>query len=201
MRVLYEPLSPGGIRKLPLEEAHGKVQDLYRLKPDRRFLFAIAELNHFASGKKSDQLLLEFRENRWEISSGGEVLGVLPEFANYSDAIALLAERAKRLAQPGERGSLGSDPAVLDAIRKEIEQFLAPHLERGLRMLDERWALAGQDPDFIDLAARAFVWLSLQSPDRLEVADQLPGRAWRYSLSLNLAAEEQELGTTHCWPL
>jgi len=165
------------LRKVPLDGALEGLDALYRLKPDRRFLIAIAEVERLLAGASSVRIRLDFRSGQWEIYSGGQSVGRLPEIPSFSDACVLLSDWSQRQrlrrAVPGSRPS---DEAIA-RIRAGVEQFLAPRLIDSLGLIDHEWRAGHWDSESLSLAGHALVLLNLQEPDRLDMADLVSGRA------------------------
>src|SRR5262245_18131236 len=86
---------------VPPPNLPGYVKDLYRLRPDRRFLYAAAELARLTqSGPHSGKLEIRFEGDHSSLSLDGSQLGDLPEYPDFADAKKLLLSRVPRLETP-----------------------------------------------------------------------------------------------------
>jgi tetratricopeptide (TPR) repeat protein len=166
---------------VPLADAPGLLNDIYRLQPDRRFLLAVAEVHRLFDGKREKTVRVAFSEGQWAIQSDGESVGSVPDLATYPDMTRALSEWAARL---NARSAWKAAAPLPDADRVRIEgmlgEFLAPKPIEALGEIDRLWSMGLRDPALVGFAGRAFVRLSLQSLDRVQMADRLPGRAMAF---------------------
>ena len=174
LKIVTDRVSLADLERLPLDEAVRRRPDVYRLRPDRRFLIALGELELLVSRKPQASLHLAWRDGAWHIDSVGVPLGTVPEMATYADWRSVLEKRARTLVGVGAPAS--SNPP--DTIRAHAEAFEAARQIQALKSVDAQWPAAGlPNPELISLAAQAAVALSVQSLDTLEIADLVPARA------------------------
>lgn len=138
------------------------VRDRYRLRPDRRFLAALALVARPAEGEAPLVQALH-QEGRWKILVGGEEAGLLAEFPDFEEATELLARRVSPAADPIPAAAPIA-PAVAGAIEAVDPEALAAALGAP------------------DLGRRSFTvglaWLATLTTDSLEQADPLLAAAW-----------------------
>ncbi len=77
----------------------GLVRQRYRLRPDRRLLLAVAEIQRLRTGVAPAPVEAELQDGRWRILSGSDEVGVLSEFPTFEEATGLLASWAGRWPQ------------------------------------------------------------------------------------------------------
>jgi hypothetical protein len=178
------------LAKEPLDKARRGLDDLYRLQPDRRFLIAVGETQRLLTGASAVHLRVEFQDAQWEIHSGAQSVGSVPETPDPSDLFRLLSAWDRAL-WPRTGLPSTTDPKELASIRAECDEFEVSHVIKALERIDRLWKPAAPDRELVALAGHAFVQLSVQSEDRLEMADGLRGRALAFlTLSESLGAPE-----------
>ncbi|HYO64865.1 MAG TPA: hypothetical protein VEU33_02180, partial [Archangium sp.] len=72
-------------------------EQAYRLTPDARLTRALALLEHLLTGKPAPKVEARFQEGQWHLLSNGTEVGSLPEFPDFTHALALLEARARQL--------------------------------------------------------------------------------------------------------
>ncbi|MEP6995283.1 MAG: hypothetical protein ABI968_12225, partial [Acidobacteriota bacterium] len=174
MRILERRPTLGDVRKAPLAEARGKLDDLYRLRPDRRFMAAVAATKRILRGGERASIQLSFNAGTWSIACDGQAVGNLPEFPSYADALTLLRAWATSLKPPGQAASDAAAPSTIDG---EIDQFSRPHLAAALAAVDRGWNRSAPDARLAHSAGRALTLLMFQSFDSLELTNDIAGQA------------------------
>jgi len=153
------------------ERLPAHVEDLYRIRPDRRFLYAAAELERLtAGGPRRGTLAIRFDEGRWRLSLDGASLGDLPEFPDFAEAKNLLLSRVPRLEGRAAGTELGP------AARAALENGIPAEIFSVLGRLNNAWKPPG-DPALAEAGLRGLLWLSLQTYDQLELGDPILGKA------------------------
>ena len=176
LKIVTERVSLADLERMPLDVAVRARRDVFRLRPDRRFLIALGELELLVTRKANANLNVSWTGDVWRIDSAGTAIGEVPELASYADLRRVLAERARSLASASAVAVRGD--ASLDAIRADAESFEAGREIRALVAAGERWPASGlPNSELASLAAEAAVALSVQSLDTLEIADLLRARA------------------------
>ena len=146
----------------------------YRLRPDRRFLQAFAEVDHLLSHEPVAPVDAEWHDG-WRLTYRGESIGTLPEFPDFRDAIDLLNDWTRRVAARHPlplRPPGGADRAV----SAQIEQFGPSSLRSGLRAIDARWSHGALTAPLLLAGARGLVYLAVQTVDHVELSDPLVAR-------------------------
>ncbi len=168
---LVDPPAASVMGVLP-ENLPAYVQSLYRLRPDRRFLYAAAELARLTEGGgRSGTLSLRFEGNRWRLSLDGSTSGDLPEYPDFADAKKLLLAHVPRLAKLSD----GIELSVAD--RVALEDGSPADLFPVLARLNAAWNDSPGDPAVAEAALRGLLWLALQTHDELELTDPILGKA------------------------
>ena len=163
------------------------------LKPDRRILFAVAEVEGLLTGADSGEVHAEFNAGGWQVRYSGQRVGSLPEIPDFDEALAFLEtwtlERARQ-EQVRLPGSI--DQAELAPIQADVADFHAMKVASGLARLDELWRESGGDTRLLAPAARGLTYLSFQAVNRLENGDPLAARALA-ALALARALGDEDL--------
>jgi len=173
------------------------IERLYRLKPDRRLLYAIAETRRILGGPDIPEVTYRFLNGSWSIRLGETEVGPLPEIPTYADARKLLASWAEReWKRAGRSGAAGPAPGDVAALAGPLGEGGPEDVLKSLQSIDGLWKASPRNPRLVREAARGFAWLGVQTLDDLDLADPLLGKAWAL-LSLaqhvepkGLAAEE-----------
>jgi hypothetical protein len=184
-------LRPDPVSKIPVAELRDYVRTSYRLVPDRRVLFAIGEVQRLSSGKPAPEVTLDFENERWSIRCGARLVGSLPMYPSFSESLVLLTSWAKQSA--ADLGAVkGSRGKALSRAESRVAEFFAPALLDLLIDVDHAWGPSSRSVETIETAARALVFLKLQTFDRLDMADPLSARALAI-MALAKAAGSQKL--------
>lgn len=153
--------------------------EAYRLRPDRRFLWAVADVHLFLTGQERREVVVTFREGLWHVRYRGGDVGAVPEFPDFGDFVRLLTDWVGRLdaARPLGLAADGGAASRLAEVDRALDRFLAPHAMAALGRLEELWRAGSRDPGLLPRATRALTLLTLQGLDAAEVGDALPARA------------------------
>lgn len=187
----------GGLLDVDPAKLPEYIERLYRLKPDRRLLYAVAETRRILGGPVVPEVTYRFLNGSWSIRLGETEVGTLPEIPTYADARKLLASWAEReWRRAGRSGAAGPAPGDVAALAGPLGAGGPEDVLKSLRSLDALWKASPGNPRLVREAARGFAWLGVQTLDDLDLADPLLGKAWAL-LSLaqhvepkGLAAEE-----------
>ena len=178
MTIVTDRPSLDDLAKLPPDQARRVRLAIYRLRPDRRALIALGELERLVRGESAVRLHLTWVGDSWRIESREGLVATAAEVASYADLRRLLTERARTLlsaASPSKSDTSGRIDR--SGMRKACDGFEADGVIESLRKLEARPRGSVPDGDSAALEARAFVLLSVQSLDTLEMADLLRARA------------------------
>ena len=152
------------------------VQGAYRLKPDRRFLLAIAEIDCLMSHEAFGELRVTYGDGKWTIHYRDELVGDLPEVPDYPDAAGLLEGWIEQLAQRYPLEFRASQPKDIEAIRDRLNEFEVVSVAEALVEVEKRWGNSRRGQELLALASSGLVRMTLQSLDWLEF-DRLPAKA------------------------
>jgi hypothetical protein len=153
-------------------EAENIIAATYRVRPDRRFLLAVADIQELKSGRRVP-VRLDFSGRRWQIQCGDRNVGELPEIPDFSDGLQLLTAWAATLPSP--TGSQTISAATLQSMDSEVAAFGAPSLFRAMQRIKVR--NASPDLPALRTLSRAMTLLNLQVIDRMGLADPVRARA------------------------
>ena len=181
LTIRLENPPPASVMDVKPENLPAYVASLYRIRPDRRFLYAVAELTRLtAGGLRRGVMAIRFEEGRWHLTLDGSPIGDLPEFPSFADARSLLLAQVR--AQTGSKRAAAAkgtpaaasltvaDTSALDSGPPEA---LLPVLAR----LNAGWTASPGDPALTEASVRGLLWLALQTFDQLELSDPILGKA------------------------
>jgi tetratricopeptide (TPR) repeat protein len=173
----------------------GHLKSLYRLRPDRRFLYAAAELDRLLQGSpRQGTMAVRFQDPSWVVELDASPIGSLPSLPTFADAKKFLASRIP----PGKISSHSvasvsqatSSPDVFDSA--EGRDLLA-----ALARLNTGWTASPGDPAIAEQGLRGLLWLALQSYDELERSDPILGKAMAL-LTIAQAGRPDALSREEC---
>src|SRR5262249_6380052 len=81
------------------EKWREKLVEIYRLKPDHRFLIAVGDLHSVLSGEPAKEASATFESGSWSIRYDQQTIGTLPELPDFPDYFNLLVGWAKTEGQ------------------------------------------------------------------------------------------------------
>lgn len=178
MRLDPGPRPPASMLAVKPAELPAHYRSLYRIKPDRRILYAFAEIDRLLAGRHVPSILsVRFEEGRWRLLLGQEDVGTLPEIPTWSDAHRLLVEwtalrRKRTTVVPSE-----SPVPELGALQGDLGQGTPAKVLAALRTLNALAAERPLHPQLVRAAAHGTVWLTLQTYDYVRQSDPLMGHA------------------------
>lgn len=169
---------PTSVLEVPPKKMRQALVDAYRLRPDKRVLFAIARIHHFLSGQEMEHATVEYQDERWQIRYRNTGVGSLPEFPGFSDLLGLLSRWVKLLNQQYPlKFDVAETSLSQTEIERQLDRFLAPHAAAALRHTEHEWNKGSRSPTLLRSATRALVFLNVQALDSLNVAETLPANA------------------------
>jgi hypothetical protein len=80
---------------VPPDKMRAALSESYRLRPDKRFLHAVAEIHHLLTGQERAAVTVEFKDGIWLVRYGDTQVGALPEFPDFSHSLSMLELWAK----------------------------------------------------------------------------------------------------------
>ena len=178
MRLDPGPAPPESLLEVPRTELPALYRSRYRIKPDRRYLYAFAEVDRIASGRsKPATLFLSFADDRWTLRLESEEIGTLPEIPTASEAERLLeAWTESRLKKHAPKIVAGTHPD-LPALELALTETSAEQVFVAFQKLGALSAGSELDPGLLRAATRGVVWLAAQTNDTLQLSDPLYGHA------------------------
>lgn len=167
-------------------------RSLYLVKPDRRLLYAFAEIDRILGSRHMPATLtVRFENGGWRLALDKQEIGTLSEIPTFSEVRRLLSDwTGKCLARFGTRPDAApiSDLAPLE---QDLTQGSTSRVIAALRALNGLAAQHPFHPQLLAAAARGTIWLTLQTRDELELSDPLAGHA----LALLVLAQSLDPGS------
>jgi hypothetical protein len=156
-----------------------KLNDTYRLKPDQRFINAIAKIHVFLTGKPEQPVTIEFTHDHWQLSYQQTVVGQLPEYPDFPDLLQLLITWTQQLEEtsPIKFVNIPVPLETKEFVEAQLSQFWASHLITATHRLNTLWTTGTHTVDLLPYATQALIGLVLQQHDELAAAEQLPTQA------------------------
>jgi len=132
------------------------VEARLRLRPDRRFLIALADVHELATGKRVSPEIA-FDGGRWKITAAGRDLGSLPEIPTFADGLELLTRLARTLGAKGVTAADAATVARINLVALDELGLADPLRARGLALLAIARASGATNTDAsARMLARAF---------------------------------------------
>lgn len=165
------------VTEVPPSQMRQSLEDLYRPKPDRRFLSAIGEIHEFFTGQSSEIPELEFKNNQWQVRYLDESVGALSPYPDFPEYLNLLKQWVKHLNQKHPIPLLeGGQDKKLEA-DIQLDKFYHPYIAEVARNMNAMWSEGDRYPWVLHAAVRSMVLLAFQNLDRMEIGDLIPGTA------------------------
>ena len=175
--IAFTDPEPPSILDVPAARMPETLKQHYVVRPDRRFLGAVAEMHRLVSGNPADTVRVSRQGEHWIIAYAGERVGDLPDLPGFEDASALLQGWAERLVQRYPLDTAGGPSGrERDTVAALLARLNAPQLGAALRVVDAGWR-RGRHPGWLPLAASGLVLLAIQLPKEDVVGDPLVARA------------------------
>ncbi|MCI0415490.1 hypothetical protein L0222_22175 [bacterium] len=167
---MRNPIYDSPVLQVPAAQMREEFLKAYRLKPDRRALMALAEIDYLITGKNKKPTEARFVQGRWKILYDDKKVAEIPEFPDFKDLLKILQKQAEALVAKYEHTEARSVP-------KPQAAFLVPQAIESLRNTNQKWKRKTLDVQTLSEASRSLTALTLQSLDRLEIADIVSARA------------------------
>jgi tetratricopeptide (TPR) repeat protein len=157
-----------------LTEAREIMKATYRIRPDRRFVNAAADVLEINGHGPISGVETDFDGGRWHVAVAGREAITLPELATFQSALAELTRWASQ-QQPAKTATV--TPEVLAAVDSDLQRFYPRFAFSALRRLEG--AAGGQTLTGTGLsrAAHAATLLAVQAVDEFGISDVLQQRA------------------------
>ncbi len=190
--IVFTDPAPPSILEVPAAQMPEALKQFYVLKPDRRFLGAVAELHRLLSGDAADTVRVSRQGDRWVIAYAAERVGDLPDLPGFAEGSALLHSWAKRLLERYPLDTAGAPTGQeRDTVAALLARLDASQLGAALRVVDAGWR-RNRHAAWLPLAASGLVLLATQLPKVDVVGDPLVARALA---SVALAGAAGQAGT------
>src|SRR5438309_627948 len=175
--IVFTDPAPPSILEVPAAQMPEALKQFYVLKPDRRFLGAVAELHRLLSGDAADTVRVSRQGDRWVIAYAAERVGDLPDLPGFAEGSALLHSWAKRLLERYPLDTAGAPTGQeRDTVAALLARLDASQLGAALRVVDAGWR-RNRHAAWLPLAASGLVLLATQLPKVDVVGDPLVARA------------------------
>jgi tetratricopeptide (TPR) repeat protein len=178
VRLELEPALSRSMMAVKPSDLPAYVKSLYRLKPDRRVLYAIEEIERLVSNRKRQATLrLRFDGRAWQVSLDKVEVGSLPEIPGAPDCQRLLADWARRQLSRVAATPASAESIDVSALEQEFEAGSTEAGIAALKEVDRLWVSRPFNPELARTAAHELVWLSAVTWDQLDLSDPLLGKA------------------------
>jgi len=153
--------------------------EIFRLRPDKRFLIALGELDRLTQRRGTASLHLSWSGDAWRVESADGGTVDVPPVASYAELRRLLTERTRTLLarSPATRSAPWSadNAAALKASADRLDSASTIAIFRKIDGVSVS-AVELPDGDAASAAAHAYVGLAVEGLDMLEMADLIRGR-------------------------
>lgn len=171
--ILYAGIDRRTVNDVPAESMTIALKRQFELLPDARFLLAVADVHHLASGAPYDTLRAELRDGTWAISYAGTVVGTLPRLAGFNDADLLLTGWAHQQLVSHPLAGAAPSPRELQEIDRLLGEISSLRTAQALTRMDSAWHSSGGSAALLEPAARGLLALVLQLNDANQRGDRL----------------------------
>lgn len=156
-----------------------RLANTYRLKPDQRFLEAVANIHHFLTAAGRTQVTTEFADHHWQVTYQGASVGQLPEYPDFPELLGMLVTWAQQLAKDQHFTLTATPLATADQeyLEVQLEQFAVSSVATAANHLNRLWATGTHTTALFPYATQALTLLVLQQQDELEAAEQVSTQA------------------------
>ncbi len=148
-----------------------------RVEPDRRALYAVAEVRRLLRGDANRGVSVRFENGQWTVRLGDDDVGRLPERPSFEDLRRLVAGWAGRERMATSAASVAPRPPGREGLARTLETAPVADVFDALRSLEGDWSRSPGDPEVARLACRALLWVHLQTADDLQLTDPILGKA------------------------
>ena len=147
----------------------------YRLRPDTRFLLAVAEIHRILVGGATDDepANAEFRAGRWTIRHRNKEAGTLNDPPDFSESLQFLSAWASRTIK---ENSIQFTPQSAGSTELQTD-ITKLHTLNAILQADQQWQQGKRELELLRAAGQAMAMLAAQSLDEVETADLVPARA------------------------
>jgi len=167
-----------------------------RLAPDRRFLDALGEVAHVATGEPAARAAAAFENGGWTLRLGSRAVGRVSEFPRYAEMSRVLVEWARTLGAPAMLALSDTDvaPGTAEARRRghagASSALEALHALRAADLAGRMWSAGHRDAATARLGAGALAWLAAECFDEAGAGEAVAARALAW-LAIAAAADSE----------
>jgi tetratricopeptide (TPR) repeat protein len=158
-----------------LDRTRAALENDYRLRPDRRFLLAVADVSTILTGDETAEAQAESSGGEWVVRCAGAEVGRMAGLPDFENALEMLSAWSKRLQK--EHPLPSAPPGGQAAPESPLDQFPLVSPTDKLAETDRLWHEGRRERALLHCATQALVALTLQSLDWTEIADEVPARA------------------------
>ena len=109
-----------------------------RVEPDRRALYAVAEVRRLLRGGTSERaVLVRFDGGQWIVRLGEEDVGRLPEIPSFADLLRLVRSSAGRESKTAHGAEEAPRASAREALAKTLDSGSVPDVLEALRSLED----------------------------------------------------------------
>lgn len=174
--VVTPPAKSEETEKFTLLEYRKQMENSYTLRPDKRFLSAVAEIHHLLTDEEKTEPVLSVADGKWTIKYKELAVGTVTDVADFGELNTLLISWCQKIRQ--QSGIKISDkPTKYDSISERINKFAPDELMTALSDASEKWQAGDRSRSLVTLAADALVDLQSESMDLMGMSDALAARA------------------------
>ncbi len=169
-----------------------EVENYYRLRPDRRFLLAITEIDRFSKNNPVQEPEVTFKNGRWIVRYKQREIGTLPEIPGFLDLMPILISFAKQSGT--EKAIPNSSLKEMQAIQSALNEFDGM---TALKEVDQIWEKNGANLSLVPWAARALTIMELLTLDDLSVSDSIAARALAMT-AISISISKENMAAEQC---
>lgn len=164
---------------ISLKSLFDEMKSTARFQPDRRVVQAIAHITTLITGREGPAVSVQLNNDTWTVRSGGQIVGHLPLYPDFPDALKLLDDWIRTLQRQGPLplSATPLDPAVSRTIDQALSRFRSFEAAQAARLIDAEWRKGAHQPALLKAATTVLAQLAFQATDRMEIADPLPAKA------------------------
>jgi len=178
LEIVEENVPPTDLTKVPAKDLARHIDAIYRLKPDRRFVYAISEVHRLLGGRQETAFVRHLEGGGWLVRLGKADVGKLPEFPTFADGLALVRSWAARAWGGSSRPRRSSlDPLMVTRLKLATHHGSYFELLQVIEELNTVGANTSFDPELTWLAGQALLTLDFETLDTTETLDPVLGQA------------------------
>jgi tetratricopeptide (TPR) repeat protein len=178
LEIVEHNVPPTDLKKVKRKDLARHIDAIYRLKPDRRFVHAVSEVQVLLGGRQETATVSRLDNGGWAVQLGETEVGQLPDLPTFSDGLAFVRRWASQ--EVGRHLSAGGPRArPSDVAELQARAWRGSYLEhlQAMRRINILAKKAPHDPNLLGLAANNLLVVAVDTDDAIEILDPLLGRA------------------------